>query len=191
MKTILLSLLMAVSTFNLFSTSWTISNSGFELSPVTLTITAGDDVTFNLEAIHNALEVSRSSWNANGNTALAGGFQVGLGGGQVLPAQFGPGTHYYVCVPHASSGMKGTIIVQSPTGIERTGIATDFSVYPNPAEDIITLKMVNNGQGSEYSITDPGGRIIDSGKLEHEQTSIDISCISRGIYLIGLVDRNR
>lgn len=48
-KTILVSTLLAVSTFNLFPTSWTISNSGFAFSPVTLTSAVGNDVTSHAE----------------------------------------------------------------------------------------------------------------------------------------------
>jgi plastocyanin len=87
----------------------TVTNAGFSFSPSLLTINAGDTVRFQLDTIHNAVEVSQATWNANGNTPN-GGFSVGFGGGDVLFTT--PGTYYYVCQPHAGSGMKGRIVVQ-------------------------------------------------------------------------------
>lgn len=96
-----------------FCTTWTVVNSGFAFSPATLTITDGDIVQFTLASNHNAREVSQTTWNANGNTALSGGFQTAFSGGTVTAAQLTVGTHYYVCSPHAGGGMKATIIVQA------------------------------------------------------------------------------
>lgn len=115
---ILLSLLLMSTSLTGFCTVWTVNNSGLTFTPATITINAGDTVHFVLSTSHNAREVSQATWNANDTTALAGGFQAPFGGGLVLPAQLGVGTHYFVCTPHASFGMKGTIIVQngfSPT----------------------------------------------------------------------------
>src|SRR4030042_234297 len=99
-----------------FSTTWTITSSGSAFTPATITITLGDDINFVLAEIHNAREVSQVSWDANNNTPLPGGFNIPYGGGLVPSAQLGIGTHYYVCDPHISIGMKGKIIVQSTTG---------------------------------------------------------------------------
>jgi len=94
-------------------TSWTVSatNTQLAFTPSALTITLGDSVQFALGSIHNAVEVSQTTWNANGTTALAGGFSVAFGGGLVLPSHLPIGVHYYVCQAHASMGMKGTITV--------------------------------------------------------------------------------
>src|ERR1035437_6539811 len=97
----------------------TIVNSGSTFSPATVTITVGDTVKFTLASIHDAVEVSQATWNANGTTALSGGFSTPFGGGLVLPAQLTVGTHWYVCSPHAASmHMKGVIIVKNAAGIQ-------------------------------------------------------------------------
>ena len=89
------------------ATIHTISNLGNSFSPATLTINLGDTVVFSIAGIHNVVEVSQTTWNANGNTQLPGGFSRGFGGGMVVITT--TGIHYYVCSPHASVGMKGTI----------------------------------------------------------------------------------
>lgn len=188
MKTILFSLVLVLSTTGAFCTSWTITNSGSTFSPSTITITAGDDVKFELASIHNAVEVSQATWNANGITKLAGGFETAFGGGQVQASQLGIGTHYYVCSTHGSSGMKGTIVVQNATGIEENRLPSDFSIYPNPSRVSVTIKTKENEIGSVFYIADLNGKKVASGKLANEITTIDISRLTRGIYMIGMVD---
>lgn len=95
-----------------FATKHTVTFSGLTFSPALLTITEGDTVVFVLSGIHDALQVSQSTWNANGTTPLGGGFSVPFGGGEVVPV--GTGTKYYVCTNHAFSGMKGRIVVDPP-----------------------------------------------------------------------------
>ena len=161
-----------------------IVNVGFTFSPSTITIVPGENVVFTLEAMHNAVEVSYATWNADGNTPLAGGFSVPFGGGEVLAAQLPNGSHWYVCTPHAASGMKGIIVVGTPTGISENRGLIDLSVFPNPARDLITIKGDNNLQGTGYYITDQYGRQVLTGKLEGEVTSINISQLKRGIYYV-------
>ncbi len=97
-----------VSTVTVPPQTVTVSSPGFSFSPASVTIRAGDTVNFVLAGIHDAVEVSKATWDANGN-ASNGGFRIPFGGGSHTFTQ--PGTYYYVCEPHASMGMKGTIIV--------------------------------------------------------------------------------
>ncbi len=191
MKTILSLMLLVLSTSSLFSTTWTIGNSGNTFSPSTITILPGDDVTFNLESVHNAVEVSQTTWNANGTAALAGGFQTAVGGGPLQASQLGVGTHYYVCTPHASLGMKGTIIVQNATGIEDNKLPAGISIYPNPSLISLTLKANDDEIGSGFYIADLSGRRVASGKIENNITIVDISYLARGTYLVGTVDQRK
>jgi plastocyanin len=191
MKKLLISLSLALLGTIGFCTTWTITNSGFTFSPSMVTITVGDDVNFILESIHNAVEVSQATWNANGNTPLAGGFQTSLGGGAVLTSKLGVGTHYYVCSPHASMGMKGRIIVQNTTGITENNVPQKFTIYPNPSDNLITIRTDNNLSGAQFSITDPTGRLVFNGRLADDATPIDISRLAPGIYLVQIAAQKR
>jgi plastocyanin len=170
-----------------------VTNVGSAFSPANLTIEIGDNVSFILESIHNAVEVSKATWDANGNTQLPGGFSVPFGGGEVLPAQLPAGTHYYVCTPHAGDGMKGIINVGTPTGIAESLGEPDISVFPNPAIDLITIKASNKLLGSQYYITNQHGRQMKTGKIDSETSSINMSQFNRGIYFFqvaGLKNRS-
>ena len=191
MKKIIISLFVISFGLPGFCTTWPVTNVSIAFSPATITINLGDDVSFTLESMHNVVEVSQSTWNANGNTPLAGGFQLPFGGGLVSSSQLGVGTHYYVCSPHASSGMKGTIIVQNTTGIAESVIPVSYIVYPNPFTDFLTITTRNNLAGTQYFITDQAGRQITNGKLVDETTPVDISRLSPGIYLIQISGLSR
>lgn len=186
MKKLLLSLLLMPGYAIIFATTYTITNSAFTFSPNSITINVGDDINFTLGAIHNAVEVSQTTWNANETTPLAGGFGTGFGGGMVTTAQLQMGTHYYVCVPHALSGMKGVIIVQTTTDIFQNQLQPDLKVYPNPANNFVTLKSSNTLIGSRYFIADQAGRSVYKNKLTDEVSSVDISKLKPGVYLIQL-----
>jgi plastocyanin len=168
-----------------------ITNVGFTFNPASLTIEAGDNVSFVLEAMNNAVEVSQATWNANGTTALPGGFSVPFGGGELLPAQLPVGTHYYVCTNHASSGMKGVIIVGTATGIDESLGQVDISIFPNPAIELITVKASNNLIGTQYFLTDQNGSQMLNGKIDSETTSINISQLKNGIYLFQIEGQKR
>lgn len=132
MKKILLSLLLVSISIAGYSKIWTINNSGSTFSPATITIVYGDTVRFTITVAHDAREVSQTTWNAGGTTALPGGFQTPFGGGLVLPTQLGVGTHYYICTPHVGIGMKGTIIVQScPIPATPAGVVGSTVVCPS------------------------------------------------------------
>ena len=137
---ILLTLLLIKLNLIGFSTVWPVFNIGNTFSSATITINFGDTVNFLISGSHDAREVSLMTWNANGNTALFGGFQTNFGGGMVYPTQLGVGSHYYVCTPHASMGMKGIIIVQNCSA----------PISPN---SIIGSANVCSATSNTYSVT--------------------------------------
>ncbi|MDC0204673.1 redoxin domain-containing protein, partial [Flavobacteriales bacterium] len=94
-------------------TSYTITTIGMSFSPDTIICDVGDTINFILGGYHNAVEVSDSTWIAGGSSPLFGGFSFGYGAtGMFIPDDCH--TFYYVCQPHASSGMKGVIIAHHP-----------------------------------------------------------------------------
>ena len=87
------------------------SDRSMEFMPADLTISVGDTVTFNMTSTHNAIEISKDTYDAGGIDALAGGFAVDYG--ETKDVTFTEaGVHYYVCQPHVTVGMLGTITVE-------------------------------------------------------------------------------
>lgn len=189
-KITLLFLLLSAATAG-FCTTVTITNVGFTFSPETITITAGDSVRFTVNSSHKPVEVSEATWNANGNTPN-GGFNLPFGGGLVLPAQLGVGTHFYVCSPHASTGMKGKIIVQGSTATEDIHFPAEVSVYPNPSDGRFQVIMDNLKSSGKYDLdvyNTEGKRVYLKSRSEIEVVnSIDLSGYEKGIYILNLRD---
>ena len=190
MKTkILLSLLLLSSSLTGFCTVWTVNNSGLTFTPATITINFGDTVNFIISSGHDAREVSLTTWNSNGNTALTSGFQTPFFGGMVLPAQLGVGTHYYVCTPHASMGMKGTIIVQNSTaGIAENQSQTNISVYPNPSNGQFQFSMDGSplSKDCKMEIYSVQGERIYQSVITNTKSDIDLSNQTKGIYFVKM-----
>ncbi len=166
--------------------NWIITNDGFTFSPAAITIQLGDTVTFQLASIHNALEVDKTTWDANANDPVTG-FTTPNGGGMILPAQLPVGTHYYVCEFHASSGMKGTITVEQTTGIEKGQTQTTFNVYPNPSNGLFYFSYavnVNPGIPIELAVFDIlGQRVLQiTDVTQQSNQQFNLSAFPKGVY---------
>ena len=198
MKNFTFSFLFSFIAVSGFCTTWTVQNSGFTFNPDNLTIIVGDDVMFNLDGIHNSVEVSEATWNMNGNTPLAGGWATGFGGGLVPASMLEVGTHYYVCQPHAGDGMKGIIIVQQSTGTSDDIYRPSFSIYPNPSTGKIQLVMENTtfAKNNKLEVYDLHGKLVRSiysGWLEAGSTRnfrLEGNGLSKGVYIIRLTGKS-
>jgi plastocyanin len=185
-------ILVFVLVNHIFAKTYTISNVGYTFSPSTLPINVGDTVVFSLANIHDAVEVNKDVWDAEGNTSN-GGFSVGYGGGTVIFNT--AGIFYYVCQPHASLGMRGEIIVNSSTSINIDNKPFTPNIYPNPASDVINADLKNFNGDVRINIYDITGKLVLNNELKvSDQISlqqIDISKLNAGKYLIQFISNQR
>lgn len=65
-----------------------------------------------------------------------------------------------------------------------------FDIYPNPSSSNFTLSYNGAEKNLSYSIHDILGKEFTSGKILSENTSIDCSKWSRGVYLIKIGNEN-
>jgi len=173
----------------------TIVNVGLTFSPSTLTINQGDDVLFNLNsAVHNAVEVSQATWNADGVAPLEGGFSVAFGGGSVSSSLLPLGTHYYVCANHVTFGMKGIIIVQAVASVPETSAQNAVKLYPNPAKDNITVQYnPSTSNVVEIKLFNLQGKLVSVLFPKTEVSGLFLRTFSlnkitgAGVYLVQIV----
>jgi len=85
---------------------------GFTFTPELVTVAVDEEVHFHLEPGHTVAEVNFETWQKSGTDLLEGGFYFGLGGGGGTVSFEEPGTHYYICLPHAEMDMRGQVIVE-------------------------------------------------------------------------------
>jgi Secretion system C-terminal sorting domain len=62
----------------------------------------------------------------------------------------------------------------------------NFLVYPNPSENQINLKADAKLLGSVYTVYDNTGKSVLSGKINSENTIIELGGLSAGIYLFSV-----
>jgi plastocyanin len=160
--------------------TFTFSNDGLDYTPSTITVGENDMVNFDLEDTHDAVQVSKETWDNDGNTALESGFSVPFGGGTVNAQDLGVGTHYYVCTPHASLGMKGIIIVkETSTNVAEAETSISVNAYPNPSNGNFT---VTGPKGAEIEVFNVTGSNVYSGLISGNFQTVNVS--GNGTYLL-------
>jgi len=78
------------------------------------------------------------------------------------------------------------LTVNNNVGINEFTQDNLFSVYPNPAKSQINVKADAKLLGSVYSIYYNTGKFVLSGKINSENTVIDLGNLSGGIYLFSV-----
>lgn len=187
MKKTLLSLILAAGLSLAYGqTSHSIGNAGNVYIPDSIMANVGDTVIFNVGPTHPTAQTTQSTWLANGTMAMAGGFDFQNGAGSFVIAS--TQTLYYVCQNHvASDNMKGRIFVQNPASSPED-ILTEVSIFPNPVEDALGMKMKYDRDLKDISIIDMGGKTVKrlsltAGALEH---SFDVSDLKAGSYILKI-----
>ena len=78
------------------------------------------------------------------------------------------------------------LTVNNNVGINETSQDNLFSVFPNPAQSIINVKADSKLIGAVYSIYDNMGKIVLTGKLNSQNTTIELGNLSGGIYMFSV-----
>ncbi len=66
----------------------------------------------------------------------------------------------------------------------------NVSVYPNPTNDLLTIKMPNIIQNTKISIYAINGQVLTQLNTKNQEISIDLSNYSKGIYFVNLTTDN-
>ena len=70
-------------------------------------------------------------------------------------------------------------------------LKNNFSIYPNPATNLITIEADHTLNKSPYSITDQTGRQILKGELNEKINTLDISQLAVGFYFLQIGELNK
>lgn len=63
---------------------------------------------------------------------------------------------------------------------------SEFDLYPNPTTKQINLMVDSNLLGSVYTVYDNTGKLVLTGKVNTENTSVDLGNLSAGLYLFRI-----
>jgi hypothetical protein len=90
----------------------------------------------------------------------------------------------------ADTSNVAVLTINNNVGIHEIAQHNLFSVFPNPAHNIINVKADHKLIGSVFTIYDNTGKAVQSGKLNAANTSIELSNLSSGFYMFS-VGENR
>lgn len=82
----------------------------------------------------------------------------------------------------------GILSINNNVGIQENTISNLFSLYPNPTSEFLNIKTITKLIGAEYSIYNLVGNEVLKGTITGENTSVNISQLSAGRYLIAVGD---
>ena len=91
---------------------------------------------------------------------------------------------------HEDDGMMGQFVVSGPLSIAENSSTTSFSLYPNPANDKLYIKLKDTATEIYYvTITTMQGRVAMMLPQPQWQNGIDISSLASGVYLLQMMDK--
>lgn len=128
-----------------------------------LTVNVGDVVTIEAAAIHPLVQVSQATWDANGSTALPGGFSATSNFVLNITSAMAGTTIYYVCANHVGiSGMKGKITVNVVASVNENRVRNfNFTVFPNPVTSNSWVNISSkNADPVSLTLYDLNGRMV-------------------------------
>jgi len=107
------------------------------------------------------------------------------------PMTINDGVNFSLMVFCQDSGRAAPKIIQLmdqyiATGMNEFGAAGSFKIYPNPSNGLITLDMGNITE-AHVAVTDIVGRPVLDQKLYEHMTTLDLSHLSSGTYLVHLI----
>ena len=80
------------------------------------------------------------------------------------------------------------LTVNNNVGINEFTQDNLFSVYPNPVQHVINVKVDAKLLGSIYTVYDNTGKLVLTGKINSDNTVIELGNLSGGIYLFSIGD---
>lgn len=69
---------------------------------------------------------------------------------------------------------------------KNTPVKDNFSFYPNPAHNMITIKSTPENLGLTFNILDITGRVVSTGIIKNEYQEVFMEELKSGIYFINI-----
>ncbi|MGB3949171.1 MAG: T9SS type A sorting domain-containing protein [Bacteroidia bacterium] len=99
---------------------------------------------------------------------------------------------YGVYVSQFGKACPSACTTVSTVGINNLATSKEtFFVYPSPATDIITIEVSSDLIGKKYAVTDEQGKLLISGKLTSEKSTVRLNEFAAGIYIVQINNQNK
>jgi hypothetical protein len=126
-------------------------------------------------------------WQASyGGTNNDGGVIMPTVGGGYIIGGYSFSNDGDVSGNHGSSDYWVVKLSDNIVNVDRMNLnRKDFSIYPNPAKDKIYIEMQQNLISAEFIIKNVLGQTVITGEIMEKNSVVDISSLTRGIYLLS------
>lgn len=178
-----------------------VSRFGFQVTPQNSSGTFLGTLSVIKDNLDTKLTASSPNYISNTSLGSSGTDEKTWTFNWTAPAQgSGPVTFYGAFnITNSDGGTTGDKIMLSTLTVEENqntsieDISTNnqpVSVHPNPAIDFFTIQSKSDLIGTKYSLTDQAGKLITTGKIDEEKTSVNISHLESGIYILKIDNQN-
>lgn len=126
------------------------------------------------------------SFTATGGVGPPYFSQVGsIPGGQIQnPNQLAAGCYWLTVSDSLDCVHIDTICISQPTGIAKLN-QNNFSIYPNPVNDLLTIET-NEAMNAEVSLLNSIGEIVKRENFHGNEMRLNIVSLAQGNYLLQL-----
>jgi len=106
-----------------------------------------------------------------------------------------PGAYELACDSMDNTAYGGetedyTVNIMTETKVEELNNKPQITLYPNPANDLLTVKYISAGPLT-YAVYSVTGSKISQGAVSNAKNTIDISGLKRGLYFIRVVENGQ
>jgi PKD repeat protein len=131
---------------------------------------------------------SNYNWFATNGTIQNG---QGTNAISVLWTSLGAG-NLMAKITNINGCIDSTILpINISVGINNLSLDNDLNVYPNPTKSSIIITNKTNLVGKKYNITNLVGQILISGKLNIDETIVNLETLQSGMYLLSIDGMNK
>lgn len=155
------------------------------------TVTINDVPNVTLTLPISAVCTYYAAFSLSGGLPTGGTFSgTGVGAGIFNPATYPSGgtatvTYSYTdATTTCSSSASAALVVDQCLGVENINTLTAITAYPNPTNGILNID--NLKELTNYSIVSISGQVVMLGELTSNATTIDVSQLQNGVYLLQL-----
>jgi uncharacterized protein (DUF2141 family) len=153
-----------------------------------LTVTDANSCTATTSATITEPSALLLTGSVNGNNidiSISGGtvpYNYSWSSGDVTQdlANVSSGTYTVTVTDAYNCSISDTFIVNN-VGLEQQE-SIEFQVFPNPAQDLVSIRSSSAGVGNTYCILDCYGRNVLEGTLTSQENNINIQTLANGLY---------
>lgn len=131
-----------------------------------------------------------------GGGSPAGGSWGGPGvtGNQFDPGQVSPGltliNYFYTDTNNCAGSATDSVYVDICLGAENGVNGAAWTIYPNPAQDFVTVEFATAQVNAQLFLFDAAGRKLQTVAVNGKRVVIDFNTIESGVYFLSLISND-